>query len=75
MPRRLIALAMTMIAPLLIAASDSYTHSGQVAPRTGPELSDFALFGVAAVGVWFARRALRARFRRHREDPPVPRGD
>ena len=58
MPRALILMA----APLLMASS--YVHSGQVAPRTGPELSDFALFGVAALGVWVARRALRARFAR-----------
>lgn len=75
MPRRLIALAMALTAPLLIAASDGYTHSGQVAPRTGPELSDFALFGVAAIGVWFARRALRARFRRQQDDASAPHGD
>jgi hypothetical protein len=37
-------------------------HSGTVHPRTGPELSDVALFAVAAIGVWLVRRAMRARF-------------
>jgi hypothetical protein len=37
-------------------------HSGIVHPRTGPELSDIALFGFAAIGVWLVRRALRKRF-------------
>ena len=37
-------------------------HSGIVHPRTGPELSDIALFVFAAVGVWLVRRALRKRF-------------
>lgn len=37
-------------------------HSGVVHPRTGPELSDIALFLVAATGVWLVRRALRKRF-------------
>ncbi len=37
-------------------------HSGVVHPRTGPALSDIALFVVAAVGVWLVRRALRKRF-------------
>ena len=39
-------------------------HSGIVHPRTGPELSDIALFVFAAVGVWLVRRALRKRFAR-----------
>jgi len=43
-------------------------HSGIVHPRTGPELSDIALFVVAAVGVWLVRRALRTRFAKTR--PP-----
>ncbi|MDR6848523.1 hypothetical protein [Sphingomonas sp. BE137] len=30
--------------------------------RTGPELSDIALFVVAAIGVFVVRRALRKRF-------------
>jgi hypothetical protein len=39
-------------------------HTGVVAPRTGPELSDLALFVVAAVAVFLLRRALRRRFTR-----------
>jgi len=45
--------------PLLAVQSG---HSGIVHPRTGPELSDIALFGFAAIGVWLVRRALRKRF-------------
>lgn len=37
-------------------------HSGVVTPRTGPALSDIALFVVAAIGVFLVRRALRKRF-------------
>ena len=69
MTRALILIA----APILMASS--YVHSGQVAPRTGPELSDFALFGVAALGVWVARRALRARFAKRVQPPHDSAGD
>jgi hypothetical protein len=37
-------------------------HSGVVHRKTGPELSDIALFVVAAIGVWLVRRAMRRRF-------------
>ena len=37
-------------------------HTGTPHLRTGPELSDLALFVVAALAVWFVRRALRRRF-------------
>lgn len=47
-----------MSLPLLLALSG---HSGVVHPRTGPELSDAALFVCAAFAVWFVRRALRRR--------------
>ena len=49
-----------MIALPLLAVQSG--HSGIVHPRTGPELSDIALFAVAVVGVWMVRRALRKRF-------------
>ncbi|WBH18398.1 hypothetical protein [Sphingomonas radiodurans] len=39
-------------------------HSGVATARTGPELSDFALFVVAAIAVWLTRRALRRRARK-----------
>lgn len=42
-------------------------HSGVAHPRTAPELSDIALFVMAAAGVWFVRRALRRRFAKARE--------
>ena len=49
-----------MIALPLLAVQSG--HSGIVHPRTGPELSDIALFVVAVLGVWLVRRALRKRF-------------
>ena len=54
--------ALLMLASPAVAAVES-GHSGIVHPRTGPALSDIALFVCAAAGVWLARRALRARFR------------
>ena len=41
-------------------------HSGIAHPRTAPELSDIALFVMAAAGVWLVRRALRRRFAKAR---------
>ena len=51
--------ALLLAAPVLIAA-----HTGVIERRTMPELSDIALFVVAVLGVWLARRAMRARHRR-----------
>lgn len=48
-----------MMLPLLSVAGG---HSGVVHRRTGPEASDFALFLVAAGGIWLVRRAMRRRF-------------
>ncbi|MBX9797003.1 hypothetical protein [Sphingomonas sp.] len=47
----------------------SAAHSGVPRPRTAPELSDAALFVMAVVGVFLARRALRARFAKNRQRP------
>jgi len=50
---------------LLIAApafAVTPAHTGVPKIRTGPELSDIALFVMAALGVWLVRRAMRARF-------------
>jgi hypothetical protein len=58
------ALPLLLAAPAFAAAP----HSGVVAPRTMPELSDIALFACAVLGVWFVRSRLRARFRRTRQD-------
>ncbi|WP_375397580.1 hypothetical protein [uncultured Sphingomonas sp.] len=55
------ALAFLLLATPAFAA-DPLPHSGMVKVRRGPELSDIALFGMAAGGVWLARRALRRRF-------------
>lgn len=57
---------MPVLAPFLLVALPALAvapHSGQVAARTMPELSDVALFVFAAAAVWFVRRRLRARFR------------
>ena len=43
--------------PALIASG----HSGTVHPRTGPEISDFALFACAVFAIWLLRRALKKR--------------
>lgn len=53
---------------LLAAATAAAPHSGAVSARTAPELSDVALFVMAAGGLWLVRRALRARFARQRRD-------
>lgn len=58
---RWLPLALLLAAPALAEGG----HDGVVRPRTGPELSDVALFVVAAAIVWFTRRALR---RRHRAE-------
>lgn len=49
---------------LLLATPALAAHSGVPKIRTGPEASDVALFVVAALGIWFVRRAIRARFAR-----------
>jgi ABC-type nickel/cobalt efflux system permease component RcnA len=49
---------MISLAALAVAGG----HSGIVHARTGPELSDLALFVVAGLGIWLVRRALRRRF-------------
>ena len=49
-------------------ANDPAAHSGVVKVRTGPVLSDIALFVMAAIGVWLARRAMIRRAARRRED-------
>ena len=55
--------------PLLLIASpalaaDEPPHTGVAGSRSMPEISDFLLFAVAVGGVWFVRRAMRARFRK-----------
>ncbi|WP_181814668.1 hypothetical protein [Sphingomonas aracearum] len=51
---------------MMLLASVAGGHSGVVHRRTGPELSDAALFVLAVAGVWLIRRTLRARFARRR---------
>jgi hypothetical protein len=43
-------------------------HTGVPKVRTGPELSDIALFAMAVLGVWLVRRAMRARFAKRPKD-------
>ncbi|WP_267395049.1 MULTISPECIES: hypothetical protein [unclassified Sphingomonas] len=50
-------------------------HSGTVHPRDQPELSDFALFAVAIIAVFFVRRALRKRFITRRRERDAARED
>ena len=52
-----------LLVPLLLAAPALADggHSGVATARTGPELSDAALFAFAILAVWLTRRALRNR--------------
>ena len=56
---RFLALALLIAAP---AFAVTPAHTGVPKIRTGPELSDIALFVMAALGLWLVRRATRARF-------------
>ncbi len=59
-----LALALLIASPALAAP-----HSGVATPRTAPELSDIALFAMAAGGVYLVRRAMRARFAKAKPPP------
>lgn len=63
--RALLLLAL-LAAPAL--ADDPAAHSGVAKVRTGPAASDIALFVMAAIGVWLARRAMMRRAQKRRED-------
>jgi hypothetical protein len=64
--RSLFLLAL-IAAPAL--ADDPAAHSGVAKVRTGPAASDIALFVMAAIGVWLARRAMiRRAAAKRRED-------
>ena len=60
---------------MLTAALVDSGHTGVPVPRTVPELSDLALFVMAALGVWLVRRALRARAAKQRAAAPNPDRD
>jgi len=60
-----------MPASLLLTASAA--HTGVPVERTAPAASDIALFVMAAIGVFLVRRALRKRFMKPRQKPPVDR--
>ncbi|MEG3125251.1 hypothetical protein [Sphingomonas sp. GB1N7] len=59
-----------LLLPLLIlpTALAATPHSGVIHTRSMPELSDIALFVMAAAGVWIVRRAMRRRFEKARKD-------
>ena len=52
---------------LLLATPALAAHGGVPKVRTGPELSDIALFALAVFGVWLVRRAMRARFAKRKD--------
>ncbi|MDH7971439.1 hypothetical protein QH494_04535 [Sphingomonas sp. AR_OL41] len=62
---RFLPLALLLATPALAVTP---AHTGVAKIRTGPELSDIALFVMAALGVWLVRRAMRARFARRAAD-------
>lgn len=53
-----------LLAAMPALAADEPPHTGRAGTRSMPELSDLALAACAAGGIWFARRQLRARFRK-----------
>jgi hypothetical protein len=62
---------MRFLIALLIAApalAVTPAHTGVPRVRTGPELSDIALFVIAVAGVYLVRRAMRARFAKPPKD-------
>jgi len=59
------ALLLMIATPAL--AADEPAHTGVAGSRSMPELSDLALFGIAAAGVWFVRSRMRARFRKAKD--------
>ena len=63
---------MRFLLPALLLAAPALAvtpaHTGVPKVRTGPELSDIALFVMAAGGVWLVRRAMRARFAKRPKD-------
>lgn len=56
------------LALLSAAPGSAAPHSGTPRPRTAPELSDVALFVMAAAGVWLVRRGMRARLANRKPD-------
>ncbi|MDB5706901.1 MAG: hypothetical protein JWN66_4017 [Sphingomonas bacterium] len=63
---------MRFLLPALLLAAPALAvtpaHTGVPKVRTGPELSDIALFAMAAGGVYLVRRAMRARFAKRPKD-------
>lgn len=67
------ALSLLLLAPPALAMVPP--HSGVIHTRSMPELSDIALFVMAAGGVWLARRALRKRFAKPADAAKTPAED
>ena len=63
-PMRTLFLLLILVMPTAVFAA----HTGVPKIRTGPELSDIALFVMACIGVFLIRRAMRAKFRNKRKD-------
>ena len=61
---RTLFLLLILVVPSAVFAA----HTGVPKIRTGPELSDIALFVLACIGVFLVRRALRTRFAKRRKD-------
>ncbi len=63
---------MRFLLPVFLLATPALAvtpaHTGVPKVRTGPELSDIALFVMAATGVFLVRRAIRARFTKPPKD-------
>jgi hypothetical protein len=66
MAMRSLLLLVLIAAPAF--ANDPAAHSGIIKVRTGPAASDIALFIMAAIGVWLARRAMIRRAAKRRKD-------
>ena len=49
---------------LLVPPAMAVAHSGSVSPPTGFALSDLAMFAALGLGIFLARRAVRARMRK-----------
>lgn len=53
-----------VLVALVLIVGPVHASAPHVIERDGFELSDLAMFVVAAGGVWFARRAMRKRHRK-----------
>jgi len=61
---------MRFVLPFFMIVAPAFAADGAPHRRTSPELSDIALFVMAALGVWLVRRSLRKRFAKPPEAAP-----